>query len=82
MKILFYRYNSILEPDILAVFREMGIDVIEYRREMAEKNLSMQESVRETGNFLMDHPVDAVFSINFYPFLSEICNIFKLRYCS
>lgn len=34
MKILFYRYNGILEPDILAVFREMGIDVIEYRREL------------------------------------------------
>lgn len=82
MKILFYRYNSIIEPDILAVFREMGIDVIEYRREMTEKNLSMQERVMETGNFLLDHPVDAVFSINFYPFLSEICNIFKLRYCS
>ena len=26
MKVLFYRYNSIIEPDILAAFQEIGLD--------------------------------------------------------
>lgn len=32
------------------------------------------------SNYLLEHPVDFVFSINFFPFISEVCNIFHLPY--
>ena len=35
MKVLFYRYGSICEPDIIDTFREMGLEVDEYRNETA-----------------------------------------------
>lgn len=80
MKLLFYRYGSICEPDIIAAFEELGHTVTELSHEMAQKDISYQESVRIVSNFLMEHPMDFVFSINFFPVLSEVCRIFKLKY--
>lgn len=82
MKVLFYRYNSICEPDIIAVFHEMGLTVDEYGIEMEKKDLAPSDSVRQVSNHLLSHPADFVFSINFFPFLSEVCNIFHIRYLS
>ena len=82
MKVLFYRYGSILEPDIIDTYHEIGLDIDEYTTEITNKNISQKESVTQVGNYLMDHPVDFVFSINFFPFLSEICNVFHIRYLS
>ena len=80
MKLLFYRYGSICEPDILDTFREIGLDISEFSLEITEKNLPLQESITAVTNELLEHPVDFVFSINFFPFLSEVCNIFHIRY--
>lgn len=80
MNILFYRYGSICEPDIIATFQELGHTVMEITEEITNKGISAQESIRIVSDFLMDHPTDFVFSINFFPVLSEVCNIFKLRY--
>ncbi len=82
MKVLFYRYGSICEPDIIDTFQEIGLEVDEYTKEITNKNISQKDSVNQVGNYLMDHPVDFVFSINFFPFLSEICNVFHIRYLS
>ena len=82
MKVLFYRYGSICEPDIIDTFQEIGLEVDEYTKEITNKNISQKDSVNQVGNYLMDHPVDFVFSINFFPVLSEVCNIFHLRYLS
>ncbi len=82
MKVLFYRYGSICEPDLIESFKEMKIDVLEYTREVTDKNVSPSDSVKEVSAYMLDHPVDFVFSINFFPFLSEVCNIFHLRYLS
>ena len=82
MKVLFYRYGSIVEPDLIAVFREMGFTVDEYKKEMSVKDLPLKTAVKEVGGYLMDHPADFVFSVNFFPFLSEICERFHLRYLS
>lgn len=80
MKLLFYRYGSICEPDIIDGFRELGYTVEEITTEITNKSLTPQESVRIVSNTLLEHPADFVFSINFYPTLSEVCNIFKLPY--
>lgn len=80
MKILFYRYNSICEPDILAAFRILGHEVIEERTEITDKNITFAQCVKLVSDKLMNDKFDVVFSMNFYPALSEVCNIFKLPY--
>ena len=80
MKVLVYRYGSICEPYILLNFREFGFGVVEYDKEVTVKNYDPRVAVREIGDFLQENPVDFVFSINFFPYLSEVCNLFKLTY--
>lgn len=80
MKLLFYRYGSICEPDIIAGFEELGLQVEQITEEITNKEITPQESIRLVSNYLLEHPVDFVFSINFYPALSEVCNIFHLPY--
>ncbi len=82
MNILFYRYGSICEPDIIASFQELGHTTAEITDEITNKGLLAQECIRIVSDFLLKHPIDAVFSINFFPALSEVCNIFKIRYLS
>ncbi len=80
MKLLFYRYGSICEPDIIDGFEELGHTVREITAEITNKSLTPQESIQLVSNTLLEHPADFVFSINFFPFLSEVCNIFHLPY--
>lgn len=80
MKLLFYRYGSICEPDIIDGFHELGHSIEEITVEITNKSLPPQESIQIVSNALLEHPVDFVFSINFFPFLSEVCHIFKLPY--
>lgn len=80
MNILFFRYGSICEPDIILAFQELGHTVAEITEEIENKNLTPQESIKIVSDYLLEHPTDFVFSINFFPELSEVCNIFKIRY--
>lgn len=80
MKILFYRYGSICEPDIIEGFEELGHTVSQITEEITNKNLVFGDSARIVSNFLMDHPQDCVFTINFFPVISDVCNIFKIPY--
>lgn len=80
MKLLFYRYGSICESDIIDGFSELGMEVLELTVEISNKSLSLQDSIKIVSDALLDQPADFVFSINFFPFLSEVCNIFKIPY--
>jgi len=74
MNLLFYRYGSICEPDIIEGFRELGNQVTEITLEIYNKNLGPLEGLTALKNELFAHSYDFVFSINYYPFISEICN--------
>ena len=80
MKLLFYRYGSICEPDIIAGFQELGLEVSELTEEISNKSVSPQECIHLVSNFLLEHPMDFVFTVNFYPSISEVCNIFHIPY--
>lgn len=80
MKILFYRYGSICEPDIISGFEELGNQVTQITLEITNKTLSPLDGLNAVKNALQAHGYDFVFSINFYPFISELCNIFHIRY--
>ena len=80
MNVFFYRYGSIAEPDIIKAMKTMDFSVDEYTREIHDKEYAPSAAVREVGAYLQEHPADCAFSINFFPFLSEVCNIFHIRY--
>lgn len=82
MRILFYRYGSICEPDIISALHDLGHDVYESNEQITNKNISSQEIIAHLDKQLSIQPVDCIFSINFYPVISEICNIYHLRYIS
>lgn len=80
MDILVYRYGSICEPDIISAFRQAGLSVIEEASEITSKKISNTDRVLLVENILKSrHPL-FVFSINFYPAIAHICNLYKTPY--
>lgn len=80
MTILFYRYGSICEPDLIDAFRSLGVTVEEETAEMTQKDLSPAQCVE-----LMRRRLEAcrpvfVFSINFFPAIAEVCRLFQVLY--
>jgi spore maturation protein CgeB len=82
MNILFYRYNSICEPDIIAAFTELGHTVKTIDVEITNKDIDGKEVVEIVSSALLSEHFDGVFSINYYPVISAVCNIFKTLYIS
>lgn len=82
MKILFYRYGSICEPDIIESFEELGHTVSQITEEITNKDVSFGNCARLVSQALLSHPQDCVFTINFFPAISDVCNIFKIPYIS
>ena len=80
MDILFYRYNSICEPDLIAVMARLGHDVSEITEEMTNKELGPKGQMELVSQALKKKRYQAVFSINFFPVVSEVCNIFRIPY--
>ena len=80
MNILFYRYGSICEEDILKCFRESGHKCITIEDEIKDKNITGADTVRLVDEKLQQSPFDCVFSVNFYPSLSDLCNVYHIRY--
>lgn len=80
MNILFYRYGSICEPDFIEGFRELGNFVSEMTLEITQKDVPIPARIRLLHKELSKRSYDFVFSINFYPFISEVCNIYGILY--
>lgn len=80
MEILFYRYNSICEPDILQVFTSFGITVHTEELEMHDKQASPRECAARVSKWILAHPLAFVFSINFFPAVSYTCEKWKVPY--
>ena len=80
MNILFYRYNSICEPDIITTFQNLGLHVVEETSEMYHKNISPEERVNIIVNRIKDCQPLFLFSINFFPAIAEVCHIFHTLY--
>ena len=82
MKVLFYRYGSICEPDILWAFEFLKVDVVQMTDEIDNKDISQADVLKNVSSVLSEQKFDAVFSINYYPILSEVCRIYGIRYIS
>ena len=82
MKIYIYRYGSICEPDVIEAFKRMGLTVDEETIEITRKDLLPAECVKHTSSQIMNGGYSFVFTINFFPWLSEVCRIANIVYIS
>lgn len=80
MTILFYRYGSICEPDIIDAFRQLNITVAEQTAEMTDKQLAPSKCVELVSHDIENYQPVFVFSINFFPAVAEVCHIYKIPY--
>lgn len=80
MRLLFYRYGSICEPGVIRGFEELGLEIVEIDEEVHNKSLLPSQCVELLNKCLTQQPVDFVFSINFFPIVAEVCQIYHLRY--
>ena len=80
MEILFYRYNSICEPDIMQVFTSFGITVHTEDMEITDKHITPAQCSQKVTEWILGHSLAFVFSINFFPAISYTCNHFKVPY--
>lgn len=80
MNVYFYRYGSICEPDMISAFEMAGLNVIEEKAEMTVKNLTPAGRLEIVEKALKENEILFVFSINFFPVISDVCNIYGVRY--
>ncbi len=80
MNIVFHRYGNICEQDIIDSFRRLGINVIEDDIEIEQKNLDGDLRVQVLAELVLkNHPM-FVFSINYFPYISMICERLQVKY--
>lgn len=80
MKILFHRYGSICEPDMIEAFKSLGMDIIEENTEIYEKNLSGEYRIKVLAEQILLKKPAFVFSINYFPYISDVCRKLKVLY--
>lgn len=80
MEIIFHRYGSICEPDIMEAFQALGINVIEENTEIHQKAIAPAERVRLISEQILTHQASFVFSINYFPYISQICEKLHILY--
>ena len=82
MKVLFYRYNSICEPDYISAFKKTGLEVAEITEEMYRKEISAEERARILLEGIAEHRPLFVFSIDYFPFISIVCERANITYAA
>ena len=80
MEIIFHRYGSICEPDIIDSFRALGITVIEEDTEIYQKSIPSDRRISLLSELILTHHAAFVFSINYFPYISRICERLKVLY--
>lgn len=82
MNVLFYRYNSVYEPDMLSAFKQAGLNVIEIDREITDKDITDRERIRLVSNAIEAYMPVFIYGVNYYPAISEVCRIYNVIYIS
>lgn len=80
MKVLFYRYGSICEPDIYSYFSALGITVISEDTDSFDIQYPSAPHVRRINELITTHAPLFVFTINYFPIIAEICHIHNTLY--
>lgn len=78
-KILICRYNSICEPDVIAGFQRNGYEVDEFTEVIEDPDYDVAY-LKNLSQKIVKDSYDFVFSINFFPVISKLCNALHLPY--
>ncbi|MCR5507635.1 MAG: glycosyltransferase [Lachnospiraceae bacterium] len=82
MNILFVRYGSIYEPDMIDAFQKAGVNVVEIDTRMNGGNVDNEIIMKHVEDGIREHSPMFVYGINFYPVVADICNIYNTLYVS
>ena len=82
MNIIFYRYNSIYEPDMIDAFTKSGLRVIEITEEMTDKDISATRQMELLEACILKNKPLFVYGINYYLSIAEVCRILNVPYLS
>lgn len=84
MRVIFYRYGNICEPDVLNGFHKLSFDVIEDSYEIENKFAPAENKLRHFAESLICNTksgkINFVFSMNFFPYVSELCEKLSILY--
>lgn len=82
MKIYIYKYGSLCEPDIIDAFKRIGLEIVEENAEIYNKSIVPSESAALASSVLTKGDFAFAFTINFFPWLSDICQLLNITYIS
>lgn len=77
--ILICRYQSICEPDVIAGFVKNGYQVEEFTETMQDPDYDVVY-LKHLSEVILKNHYDFIFSINFFPIISKLCNALHLPY--
>ena len=61
MEIVFHRYGSICEPDIMEAFQSLGLTVIEEDAEIYQKSIEPEKRISMLAETILTHQTSFVF---------------------
>lgn len=77
--ILICRYQSICEPDVIDGFCKNGYRVDEFNEKMKEPDYDTVY-LKKLSDVILAGNYEFVFSINFFPIISKLCNAIRIPY--
>lgn len=81
MNILFYKWKSIVEKNIISVMEKDGNKVYEYEKQISDYHTDLKFSMELIG-ILVKGKIEMVFSCDYFPILSMICETRNIPYVS
>lgn len=81
MKILYMNWNSYGNPDMQAALRKLGYELIlyDFSTKTGRNNAVFEQNL---GQSLEAHAPDFVFSFDYFPVISKVCNTYGIPYVS
>lgn len=76
---LICRYQSICEPDVIDGFQKNGYQVTEYNEKLEDPDYDVKY-LKKLSEVILEGNFEFVFSINFFPIISRLCNVLKIPY--
>ena len=81
MKVLFWQLNIISEVGIERAFRTMNIDLVIHKQKLIDFDHD-KNCLQTVSNYLSSSNFDCVFTVDFVPIISRVCEIYKVPYIS
>ncbi len=81
MKILFCRWHSLCEPDMIQAWISLGHTVIEFNENIDDLDYG-SVYLNKLSKWLQETAYDIIFSVDFIPVAARVCKIFHIRYVS